>query len=169
MNVSLKLINVVNVSIIGGILFALFLLSCNSATPLAQREQKKSLYDETAYLLDILCDADYETPSWGTRNADGKPGQATSAEEVVNHFSKQSDEKKRRGIFIYSFTYRVPDTEEERQWRSTRDWKLYYNEVWRKAEAKLIDDLVTVCKKEKIKVYVNLTSNMVGEWEQLSP
>lgn len=150
-------------------LIGLFLTSCNSTFLQAQREQKKSLYDDEAYLLDVNCDANYENPRWGTRNSDGKLGGAADTEEVLQHFSKQSDEKKRRGIFIYSFTYRVPDTEEERRWRSTRDWKLYYDEAWRKAEAKLIDDLVIACKKEKIKVYVNLTSNMVGEWEQLSP
>lgn len=164
-----KLQDVVKISTLGVALLALFLTSCSSTFSQAQREQKKSLYDEEAYLLDILCGANYDTPSWGTINSEGKMGQATDAEEVLQHFSKQSDEKKRRGIFIYSFTYRVPDTEEERRWRSTRDWKLYYNEAWRKAEAELIADLVTACKKEKIKVYVNLTSNMVGEWEQLSP
>lgn len=169
MNISLKLINVVNISTVGGILFALFLASCNSAISLAQREQKKSLYDEEAYLLTIFCSANYDDPSWGTRDSGGKLGEATNAEEVIKHFSKQPDEKKRRGIFIYSFTYRVPDTDAERQWRPTRDWKLYYNEAWRKAEDKLIQDLVVVCKREKIPVYVNLTSNMVGEWEQLSP
>jgi hypothetical protein len=86
--------------------------------------------------------------------------EATNAQELIAHFSKQTDEKKRRGIFIYSFTYRVPDTDEERKWRPTRDWKLYYNKAWRKAEAELIQDLVAACKREKIPLYVNLTSNL---------
>ncbi len=169
MNNYRRLQNVVKISTLGGALIALLLASCNSAIPLPQREQKKSLYDEEAYLLDINCSANYDNPSWGTTNSDGKTGGATDAEEVIRHFSKQPDEKKRRGIFIYSFTYRVPDTEAEKSVRPTRDWKLYYNEAWRKTEAELIADLVGVCKKEKILLYVNLTSNLRGEWEQLSP
>lgn len=169
MDTNRKLQNVIKLSTLGLGLIALFLTSCTSIPTQAQREQKKSLYDEEAYWVIIDCDANYENPSWGTTNFDGKPGGATDAEELLQHFSKQTDEKKRRGIFIYSFTYRVPDTEEEKSVRPTRDWKLYYNEKWRKAEAELIQDLVAACKKEKIPVYVNLSSNMVGEWEQLSP
>ena len=161
--------NIIQLSMLGIGLIAFFLTSCSSTFSQVQRGQKKPLWDEEVYLVTIFCGADYETPSWGVRDSAKRMGQATSAQELIQHFSTQPDEKKRRGIFIYSFTYRVPDTEEERKWRPTRDWKLYYNEAWRKAEAKLIDDLVTACKKEKIKVYVNLTSNMVGEWEQLSP
>ena len=164
-----KLQNVIKLSTLGLGLIALFLTSCTSTPTQAQREQKKSLYDEEAYWLTINCGVNYDNPSWGTRNSEGKHEGAADAEELLQHFSKQTDEKKRRGIFIYSFTYRVPDTEEEKSVRPTRDWKLYYNEKWRKAEAELIADLVAACKREKIIVYVNLTSNLRGEWEQLSP
>jgi hypothetical protein len=162
--------NVFKLSMLWLGLIALFLTSCTPISSLAQREQqKRALWDDEAYLLEVLCDANYENPSWGTTNSDGKKGGVTSAEKVIKHFYEQPDEKKKRGIFIYSFTYRVPDTEEERKWRSTRDWRLYYNEAWRKAEASLIQDLVVVCKREKIPAYINLSSNLVGEWEQLSP
>jgi hypothetical protein len=169
MNTYRKLQNLIKLSMLGLGLSALLLTSCSDTFSQAQRGQKKSLWDEEAYFVTIDCDANYENPSWGTRDSKGKHGGATNAQEVIKHFSTQPDEKKKRGIFIYSFTYRVPDTEEEKSVRPTRDWKLYYNKAWRKAEAQLIQDLVTACKKEKIKVYVNLTSNMVGEWEQLSP
>lgn len=164
-----KLQSLIKLSMLGLGLSALFLTGCTSTFSQAQRGQKKPLWDEEAYFVDILCGANFDTPSWGTRNSEGKHGQATSAQELIKHFSTQPDEKKKRGIFIYSFTYRVPDTEEEKRVRPTRDWKLYYNKAWRKAEARLIQDLVVVCKREKIPVYVNLSSNLVGEWEQLSP
>lgn len=149
---------------------ALLVASCSSTYLHTQdMQQNKALWDDDVYLLKISSDATYEHPSWSIKHSDGKRSKATSAEEVIAHFSKQVDEKKKRGMFIYSPTYRVPDTEEERKVRSTLDWKLYYNEAWKKAEAELIQDLVAACKSEKILVYVNLSSNLAGEWEQLSP
>lgn len=161
----------IKVITLGGALIILLLAGCASTSKMAPLEQREpSLYDEDVYLLAVFCDENYKNPSWGLPKVpnQGREGAAT-AKEVIRHFSKQPEEQRKKGIFIESITYRTPDTEIERKWRSTKDWKLYYDESWRKAEAKLIEDLVKECKKENILLYVNLTSNLVGKWEKLSP
>ncbi len=156
---------------LGGVLIIFLLSSCAATSKMVQVEPgEQPLCDEDAYLLAVFCDENYKNPSWGMpKSSSLKMEGATTAKEVIRHFSKQPEEQRKRGIFIHSFTYRTPDTEEERKWRSRQEWRLYYDEDWRKAEAKLIEDLARECKKENILLYVNLTSNLAGKWEKLSP
>jgi len=88
---------------------------------------------------------------------------------VLKIFDRQSEQRKTRGIFVYSWSYAIPDIPEEHQAMSEHYYALYRNPEWRKSEDALIEDLQEECDKRKIPLYVNLSSNLYGKWKRLSP
>jgi hypothetical protein len=92
-----------------------------------------------------------------------------TAKDLVEHYHKQPKERRGQGIFIYSHTYAVPGTPEERRWMTQYLWELYNNPEWRKSEAALIENLRLECEKQKLPLYVNLSGNLQGKWKKLAP
>lgn len=143
---------------------------------LKQHEQNKSIVDgvwnERVYKVVVACLADNKTAIWNITK-DGTASTKIDAsvpydkpDGVLTVFNRQSEERKRLGIFIKSWTYAIPDTAEEKQWMTEHLINLYYDKEWRKSEAKLIEDLRTECEKKKIPLYVNLSGDLQGKWKK---
>lgn len=92
-----------------------------------------------------------------------------ATKSVLTEFNKQPMKKKALGIFVYSKSFAIPDTPEERQYMTEYLWDRYNNKEWRKSEADLINNLVHLCISNKIALYVNLSANLEGDWKMLSP
>jgi hypothetical protein len=92
-----------------------------------------------------------------------------SAASVLKIFDRQSEQRKTRGIFIYSWSYAIPNIPEEHRAMTEYLYERYHNPEWRKSENALIEELREECNKRKILLYVNLSSNLYGKWEKLSP
>lgn len=90
-------------------------------------------------------------------------------ESVIEVFNKAPESKKAHGIFIYSKSFAIPDTPEERQFMGPYLSELYNDKQWRNAESGLINDLSLLCNSRGIPLYVNLSANLQGEWKQLAP
>lgn len=155
---------------------ALFLLlACCSNQELVPKPQTEVTWDEYAFTVETVSLAESPTAIWSiTKDGTSKSSVDISvpknkAEGVLKVFSRQPQQKKSRGIFIYSKTYAIPDTPEERQWMTEYLWQLYHNPEWRKSEAALIAELQAECEKQKIPLYVNLSANLQGKWKKLAP
>ncbi len=130
----------------------------------------KGMWSETVYTATILSSADEVKATWVIiERQHGKPNHgADNADDLLRHFFREPLKRRQQGIFIHSETYAIPDTPEERQWRSTQGYKLYYNPIWRKSENELVAALIIACKKKGIPLYVNMSSNVRGNWKILN-
>jgi len=161
---------------VAAILFTL-LLPVNSCSALSgqQKATMEQKWDEDAFTVETISLADNPTAIWiiTKEGTPGSPVDLTSpydkAEGVLEVFGRQPPRRKDRGIFIYSKTYAIPNTPEEKQWMTEHLWQLYNNPEWRKSEAALIEDLRVECEKRKIPLHVNLSANLQGKWKQLAP
>jgi hypothetical protein len=92
-----------------------------------------------------------------------------NAISVLQVFDRQAEQRNTRGIFIYSWSYAIPDIPEEHQVMSEYLYERYHNSEWRKSENALIEELREECNKRMIPLYVNLSSKLSGKWKKLSP
>lgn len=153
----------------------LSLLTCFSKPEQVSKPKTEVKWDESVFTVETVSLADSPTAIWvitqdGNLNSDvDLTVDGAISESVIKVFSRQPQQKKSRGIFIYSKTYAIPDTPEERQWMTEYLWQLYHNPEWRKSEAALIAELQAECEKQKIPLYVNLSANLQGKWKKLAP
>jgi len=91
------------------------------------------------------------------------------ADSVIEVFRRSSREKQASGIFIYSKSFAIPNTPEERQFMGKHLWERYNDAEWRKSESNLINELKLLCDSQGIDLYVNLSANLQGEWIKLAP
>jgi len=120
--------------------------------------------------VDTVVLADKVKAIWGyiPRDPNDKFYGANNAAEIIAHFKKQSEPKRKLGIFVQSNSYLVPATPQEIQWMTEHMWKLYNDPVWRESESALINELQEACHKEKIILYVNMSRNLHGKWKVLN-
>ena len=129
-------------------------------------------WDKGVFTVNIVCLVGIKA-IWSIPR-DDKPGEpvglsdpSLDADGVIETFDKQLQQRKDRGIFIYSRTYAIPDTPEERQESTEYLYKLYQNPEWRKSEGDLIEGLRVKCKQKGIPLFVNLSANLHGKWKKL--
>ena len=91
-------------------------------------------------------------------------GSPEKTDEVVAHFYKQADNRRAKGIFIYSHYYAAPSTG-----LSSSFLMLYNNKKWREAEKVLVEQLQAACEAQRIPLYVNTDRVMTKPWRILVP
>jgi len=146
----------------------------NLVNPDRANDDKQAKWDDDAFTLGTISLASKRKAIWVFKEDGRSMSKAgttggDSATSVLKMFEKQSEQRKARGIFIYSWSYAIPDIPEEHQAMSEHLYELYRNPEWRKSEDALIEDLQEECNKRKIPLYVNLSSNLYGKWKKLSP
>ncbi len=133
----------------------------------------EGVWDETAFTVDVGSLADNKTAIWNIT----KDGTASTEIDisvpydrsagVITVFERQPEQKRKRGIFIQSWTYAIPDTSDERQWMTEHIYRLYKDKEWRQSESALIEELRTECEKKNIPLLVNLSGDLRGKWKKL--
>lgn len=136
----------------------------------AHGNEFEGIWNREVYEVHTISSANGPIASWimFTINGDYEASFET-AKDLMEHYHKQPEERKEAGIFIYSHTYAVPDTPEERRYMTQYLWELYKNPEWRKSETALIENLRVECEKQKLPLYVNLSGNLQGKWKKLAP
>lgn len=148
-------------------------MSCSHYV-LTQKNDTKIYWDNRKFTVATLA-TDKKKAVWDI----GKEGNLDSplvedlplekADSVIEIFRRSSKEKQASGIFIYSKSFAIPNTPEERQFMGKHLWERYNDKEWRKSEANLINELRLLCDKKGIDLYVNLSANLQGDWIKLAP
>jgi hypothetical protein len=144
-----------------------FSLAASGLSSPAEKTGKQFTNDEV-YCIDTISLASGPKAKWiifKDGKYDAGPDDATG---VLSHFSKQPDEKKQHGIFIYSKTHSIPLTDEEKRWMSPYLLKLHSDPKWRESENALVTELVQECQNKGIQVWVNISSEVNGKWKLLT-
>lgn len=150
------------------IIACLIVLSINAcANP---QSSQKGIWDESVYMASPIKLADETKAIWiVTDLKDSKLNfTADNAQELLTHYLGQPESKQKKGIFIYSKSFAIPDTPEERRWMSMYLQQLYDDPVWRKSESDLVDKLMKACVSEQVPLYVNMSINLQGNWKVLN-
>jgi hypothetical protein len=128
-------------------------------------ETVKQFSEDKIYRIDTISLASEPKAKWIIFK-DGKyDAGPDNAAGVLSHFDKQPDEKKRYGIFK---THSIPLTQEEKRWMTPYLLKLHTDPVWRESENALVAELVQECEKKGIQIWVNISSNVNGNWKLLT-
>jgi hypothetical protein len=107
-----------------------------------------------------------DAATWFIPNEDGKfEAGFKHADEVIAHYLTKPAERISDGIFVVSYTHSIPLTDEEKKRMSPHLLKLVEHKPWRDAENKLVDELVAAANKEGIAVWINVTLNMAGQYQ----
>ncbi len=153
---------------------AVFLVTSYSERDAMHKDYKEIKWDEKKFTVSILATTEKKAV-WEIRQGGNFDSLVVTdvpldkAESVVEVFSKQPPVQKAHGIFIYSKSFAIPDTPQERQFMTDYLWERYHDQAWRESEAKLINDLRLLCKSKEIALYVNLSANLQSEWKRLTP
>ena len=156
------------------LVFPAFVGSC-LASGFQKGAKAEVVWEEGEFTIGTTPLADGKTAIWSvTKDGTFKTDIDTTvtpykATGVLKVFDRQSEQRKKRGIFIYSSSYAVSNLPEEKQWMSLYLKKLYDSPEWRRSEASLIEDLRRECEKHGILLYVNTSMNMQGKWKKLAP
>lgn len=146
----------------------LFILSVNIyANP---QSSQKGIWEEGVYRVDTIKLADETKAIWIVIDSkDSKLNFTTdNAQELLNHYFNQPEGKRKKGIFIHSKSFAIPDTQEERRWMTGYLQRLYDDPAWRKSESDLVEKLIKVCDSKQVPLYVNMSSNLQGSWKVLN-
>jgi hypothetical protein len=155
----------------GATLLSLF--TCFSKPEQVSKPKAEVKWDEEVFTVETISLADNRTAIWmitqdGNLNSDiDVTVDGAKSESVIKVYFRQSQKRRERGLFIYSKTYAIPNTPEEKQWMTDHLLKLYNDPEWRQSEAALIAELQTECEKRKIPLHVNLSANLQGKWKKL--
>lgn len=147
---------------------ASLLILLTIASALSAEEVIKQFVRSEVYSIDTIPIASNQKAKWiifKNRKYDAGPNDAAG---VLKHYAKQTEEKKKHGIFVHSKTHSIPFTEEEKRWMTPHLLERYQNKEWRESENALINELVEECNKLGIQVWVNLSSNVNGNWKLLT-
>jgi hypothetical protein len=161
-------------SMASGLLIAAAIASLFSISAESRSDDSQVKWDDDALTLATLSLASKPKAIWafkgdGRLHSKGDTSGGDTAAVVLKMFDRQSEQRRTRGIFIYSWSYAIPDTPEERQAMSEQIYEQYHDPEWRKSENALIEELQEECDKRKIPLYVNLSSDLYGKWKKLSP
>jgi hypothetical protein len=124
---------------------------------------------ENVYCIHTISQAGPPKATWidFNRQGDFEAG-PENGEEVLEHFARKPETLRKRGIFVYSKTHSVPFTEKEKRQMTSYLQKLHQNPQWRESENALVQELVTACQEKEIPVWINISSDIHGEWKLLS-
>jgi hypothetical protein len=130
----------------------------------------KDLWSKSAFTIHTISLASGPVATWILFNKDGNHELSPKdGKEVVEYFKKQPDSRRKSGILIFSSSYAVPDTPEERAILTAYQLKTWKIPEWLKSQAALIDDLKRECALEGIPLYVNTSGNLKNPWLTLVP
>ena len=125
-------------------------------------------WDNAVFRVDTISAADTPKAAWIVFDQKGKfEAGFENAKNLIEHFKKQDESKKAKGIFIYSKSFAIPNTPEEHKWMTPYLLQLYNNQEWRSSESQLIEELNMACREQNIPLYVNLSLNLQGRWKKL--
>jgi hypothetical protein len=149
---------------IAAIAFSLIILSLSSWA----KDTVKRFSKDEVYCIDTISLASGPKAKWIIFKNGKYDAGPDNAAGVLSHFDKQSDERKAHGIFIHSKTHSIPLTDEEKRWMTPHLLKQHQDPKWRASENALVEELVQECNKRGIQVWVNISSNVNGNWKLLT-
>lgn len=138
---------------------------CLPASNAAEPPTKKVRSNEK-YTAVTMTPVSQDSSSWFIPNEQGSYEMgADTAAEVIAHYRTKPAQRIKDGIFVVSYTHSIPQTDKEKKIMSAHILKLIQHQPWREAENKLVDELVAAANKEGIPVWINVTNDMAGLYQ----
>ncbi|MFO1482152.1 MAG: hypothetical protein U1F71_02200 [Verrucomicrobiaceae bacterium] len=125
-------------------------------TPLiaADPPTKRVRLNENFTIIPMATSAAMDAANWMVANQQqGNPTSDTAA-QLLAQFKALPPKDQKNGIFIYSITHSIQLTDKEKAKAAPRQLEMLNDKVWRGAENKLVDELVTAANSAGTPVWV---------------